>query len=45
MFKKAQDTEVTVSVSAEDAASLKDEDLATLCIVSKVTVTTEAVEG
>ena len=45
VFKKAQDTEVTVSVSAEDAASLKDEDLATLCIVSKVTVTTEAVEG
>ena len=45
VFKKAQDTEVTVSVSGEDAASLKDEDLATLCIVSKVTVTTEAVEG
>ena len=45
VFKKAQDTEVTVSVSAEDAASLKDEDLATLCIVSKVTVTTESLEG
>ncbi|OUO33746.1 isoleucine--tRNA ligase [Flavonifractor sp. An306] len=45
VFKKAQDTEVTVSVSAEDAASLKDEDLATLCIVSKVTVTTENLEG
>ncbi len=45
VFKKAQDTEVTVSVSGEDAASLKDEDLATLCIVSKVTVTTESLEG
>ena len=45
VFKKAQDTEVTVSVSGEDAASLKDEDLATLCIVSKVTVTTENLEG
>ena len=45
VFKKAQDTEVTVSVSAEDAGSLKDEDLATLCIVSKVTVTTENLEG
>lgn len=45
VFKKAQDTEVTVSVSAEDAASLKDEDLATLCIVSKITVTTENLEG
>ena len=45
VFKKAQDTEVTVSVSAEDAASLKDEDLATLCIVSKVTVTTKNLEG
>ena len=45
VFKKAQDTEVTLSVSEADAASLKDEDLATLCIVSKVTVTTEAVEG
>ena len=45
VFKKAQDTEVTVSVSGEDAASLKDENLATLCIVSKVTVTTESLEG
>ncbi|MGN8896751.1 isoleucine--tRNA ligase [Flavonifractor sp. HCP28S3_F3] len=45
VFKKAQDTEVTISVSAEDAAALAAEDLATLCIVSKVTVTTEAVEG
>ena len=45
VFKKAQDTEVTLSVSAEDAAALATEDLASLCIVSKVTVTTEAVEG
>ncbi|OUN22941.1 isoleucine--tRNA ligase [Flavonifractor sp. An82] len=45
VFKKAQDTEVTISVSAEDADFLKDVDLASLCIVSKVTVTTEAVEG
>ncbi|WP_130869901.1 isoleucine--tRNA ligase [Intestinimonas massiliensis (ex Afouda et al. 2020)] len=45
VFKKAQDTEVTISVSAEDAAALAAEDLASLCIVSKVTVTTEAVEG
>ena len=45
VFKKAQDTEVTLSVSAEDAAFLEGVDLATLCIVSAVTVTTEAVEG
>ena len=45
VFKKAQDTEVTVSVSAEDADFLKDVDLASLCIVSKVTVTTDSVEG
>ncbi|OUN05695.1 isoleucine--tRNA ligase [Flavonifractor sp. An92] len=45
VFKKAQDTEVTVSVSAEDAAFLEGVDLASLCIVSKVTVTTNAVEG
>ena len=45
VFKKAQDTEVTISVSAEDAAALAAEDLATLCIVSKVTVTTEELEG
>ena len=45
IFKKAQDTEVTVSVSAADAEFLKDVDLASLCIVSKVTVTTDAVEG
>ena len=45
VFKKAQDTEVTISVSAEDAAALAAEDLASLCIVSKVTVTTENLEG
>ena len=45
VFKKAQDTDITLSVSAEGADFLKDVDLATLCIVSKVTVTTEAVEG
>ena len=45
VFKKAQDTEVTLSVSAEDAAFLKDVDLATLCIVSKVAVITDSLEG
>lgn len=45
VFKKAQDTEVAISVSAEDADFLKDVDLASLCIVSKVTVTTDSVEG
>ncbi|OUQ56995.1 isoleucine--tRNA ligase [Flavonifractor sp. An112] len=45
VFKKAQDTEVTISVSAEDAEFLKGVDLASLCIVSKVTVTTGSVEG
>ena len=45
VFKKAQDTEATLSVSPEDAAFLEGVDLATLCIVSAVTVTTEAVEG
>ncbi|WP_191433368.1 isoleucine--tRNA ligase [Flavonifractor sp. An112] len=45
VFKKAQDTEVTVSVSEEDADFLKDVDLASLCIVSKVAVTTDSVEG
>ena len=45
VFKKAQDTEVTLSVSAADAAFLAGVDLASLCIVSKVTVTTETVEG
>ena len=45
VFKKAQDTELTLSVSPEDARFLADLDLATLCIVSKVTVTTDEVEG
>ena len=45
VFKKAQDTEVAISVSAQDADFLKDVDLASLCIVSKVTVTTDSVEG
>ena len=45
VFKKAQDTDITLSVSAGDAAFLEGVDLATLCIVSKVTVTTGAVEG
>ena len=34
VFKKAQDTEVTLSVSEQDAAFLAGEELATLCIVS-----------
>ena len=46
VFKKAQDTEVTISVeNAADAELLANVDLASLCIVSKVTVTTEAIEG
>ena len=45
VFKKAQDTEITLSVSEADVAFLAGVDLASLCIVSKVTVTTEAVEG
>ena len=45
VFKKAQDTDITLSVSADDAAFLEGVDLATLCIVSKVTVTTGPVEG
>ena len=46
VFKKAQDTEVTISVdNADDAALLGGVDLASLCIVSKVTVTTDAVDG
>ncbi len=46
VFKKAQDTEITLSVgSAEDEAFLNSVDLAALCIVSKATVTTGAVEG
>ena len=46
VFKKAQDTEVTLSVEGEkDAEFLRGVDLAALCIVSKVTVTTQGVEG
>ncbi len=46
VFKKAQDTEVTIGVeNAEDAQLLNSVDLAALCIVSKVTVTTDAVDG
>ena len=45
VFKKAQDTEVTLSVSEQDAAFLAGEDLATLCIVSSVIVTTGSLEG
>ena len=45
VFKKAQDTEVTLSVSEQDAAVLAGEDLATLCIVSSVIVTTGSLEG
>ena len=45
VFKKAQDTDVTLSVSAEDAAFLAGEDLASLFLVSGVSVTTDAVEG
>ena len=45
VFKKAQDTDVTLSVSESDAAFLAGVDLASLCIVSKVTVTTGVVEG
>ena len=46
VFKKAQDTELTISVAGQkDADFLADVDLASLCIVSKVTVTTDAVEG
>ena len=45
VFKKAQDTDITLSVSADDDAFLEGVDLATLCIVSKVTVTTGPVEG
>ena len=45
VFKKAQEPDVTLSVSESDAAFLAGVDLASLCIVSKVTVTTGAVEG
>ena len=46
VFKKAQDTEVTIAVKdGADAALLEGVDLATLCIVSKVTVCGGALEG
>ena len=45
VFKKAQDTEITLSVSPEDATFLEGVDLASLCIVSGVSVTTGPVEG
>ncbi len=46
VFKKAQDTEVTIQVeNDQDAAFLQGVDLATLCIVSKVTVGTAAAGG
>ena len=46
VFKKAQDTELTISVAGqEDAGFLNSVDLATLFLVSGVRVTTEALEG
>ena len=46
VFKKAQDTEITLSVAEQkDADFLSSVDLASLCIVSKVTVTTDGIEG
>mgnify|MGYP000099121678 CR=1 FL=1 len=46
VFKKAQDTELTISVAEEkDAEFLRSANLAALCIVSKVTVTTDSIEG
>ena len=46
VFKKAQDTEITISVAEQkDADFLNSVDLAALCIVSKAAATTEAVEG
>ncbi|WP_317380509.1 isoleucine--tRNA ligase [uncultured Intestinimonas sp.] len=46
VFKKAQDTEITLSVAEQkDADFLRSVDLASLCIVSKVTVTTDGIEG
>jgi isoleucyl-tRNA synthetase len=45
VFKKAQDTEVTITVRAEDKALLESVDLAALCIVSKVTVTEGEVQA
>ena len=45
VLKKNQDAEIQLWVSEEDAAFLKDVDLATLCIVSKVEVLTGDGEG
>ena len=46
VFKKAQDTEITISVAEQkDADFLNGVDLAALCIVSKATAATQAVEG
>ena len=46
VFKKAQDTELTISVAEEKGADfLRSADLAALCIVSKVDVTTQPIEG
>ena len=46
VFKKAQDTEVTIAVdNSADAQLLAGVDLASLCIVSKVIVTADAVQG
>ncbi len=46
VFKKAQDTEITISVAEQkDADFLNSVDLAALCIVSRAAATTEAVEG
>ena len=46
VFKKAQDAEITLSVAEQkDADFLSSVDLASLCIISKVTVTTDGIEG
>ena len=45
VLKKNQDAEIQLWVSEEDAAFLKDVDLATLCIVSKAEVLTGDGEG
>ena len=45
VLKKNQDAEIRLWVSEEDAAFLKDVDLATLCIVSKMEVLTGDGEG
>ncbi len=46
VFKKAQDTEVTIAVqNPDDAALLEHMDLAALCIVSKVRIAEGALDG